>query len=131
MSGLSPKLPLHPDSLDGYALNKNYRELIQQNLKCLLLTNPGERIMEPEFGVGVLRYMFEINDPVTYGRIVSKIEEQVEIYMPFVRIVNLDASPSLGPDLDPSNSNAMRIKLQYEIMPLGISDIIEIIDKLA
>jgi len=131
MSGLSPKLPLHPDSLNGYALNQDYREMIKQNFKCLLLTNPGERIMEPDFGVGLLRYMFETNTSATYGDIIGKIEEQVRIYMPFLRIESIDASPVVGADLDPTNSNTMNLKIHYEIMPLGISDIIDIIDTLA
>ena len=56
--GLSPKLPLTKDPQDGYALNKEYVELVQQNLKMILLTAPGERIMEPEFGVGLRNYLF-------------------------------------------------------------------------
>tara|TARA_Y100000034_G_C6846275_1_gene383384 strand:- start:318 stop:713 length:396 start_codon:yes stop_codon:yes gene_type:complete len=131
MGGMSPQLPLHPDSLDGYALNKNYRDMIQQNFKCLLLTNPGERIMEPEFGVGLSRYLFEMNDATTYGSVVSKIEEQIEIYMPFIRIINVLARSGDGTNLDPSTSNTMNLKIHYEILPLGISDIIEIIDNLA
>ena len=130
MGGMSPKLPLHPDSLDGYALNKNYREVVQQNFKCLLLTNPGERIMEPEFGVGLSRYLFEMNDPTTYGKVISKIEEQIRIYMPFISIINVQASQGTGPDAEAGASNMMNLKIYYEILPLGISDIIEIIDNL-
>mgnify|MGYP000439218146 FL=1 len=61
MAGLSPKLPLTKDPQDGYALNKEYVELVQQNLKMILLTAPGERIMEPEFGVGLRNYLFQNN----------------------------------------------------------------------
>ena len=34
MAGLSPKLPLKANSIDGfYALNKNFRDVVKQNLK--------------------------------------------------------------------------------------------------
>ena len=60
MQGYSPKLPLAYDSTqDGnYALNKTLIDTIRQNLKMLLLTNPGERIMMPNFGVGIRTYLF-------------------------------------------------------------------------
>ena len=30
--------------------------MIKQNLKMLILTNPGERVMDPEFGVGIKQF---------------------------------------------------------------------------
>ena len=58
--GLSPKLPLQLDSMMGsYALNKTDKGVIKQNFKNLLLTNPGERIMDVRFGVGLSRFLFE------------------------------------------------------------------------
>ena len=131
MSGFAPKLPLHPSGQDGYGLLKDYRELVQQNLKCLVLTNPGERIMEPEFGVGILKYLFENNDGQLYGNIESKIREQVSIYMHFLKITNISFGHPDNDILDPADSNMLSVKLHYEILPLGISDIIEIIDKIA
>ena len=59
-SGISPKLPLIPDDVDGpYGLNKTLTESIKQNFRNLMLTIPGERIMIPDFGVGLPRYLFE------------------------------------------------------------------------
>ena len=86
MAGLSPKLPLSRDSRDGFALNKTYQDTIQQNFKNLLLTAPGERVMIPEFGVGLRNYLFENQDVSTYEEIEENIRKQVLVYMPFVTI---------------------------------------------
>ena len=52
--GISPKIPLVYDKIDGpYRLNKDILSMIRQNFKNLVMTNPGERIMEPDFGVGL------------------------------------------------------------------------------
>ena len=59
MSGISPKLPLSRDFEDGYSLNKTLKDVARQNLKMLILTAPGERIMIPDFGVGLRNYLFE------------------------------------------------------------------------
>ena len=80
--GLSPKLPLRRDFEDGYSMNKNYREMVKQNVKMLLLTAPGERIMDPEFGIGLQTFLFEnslIIDSVYYvfngGNLVAGIDQ--------------------------------------------------------
>ena len=37
--GLSVRLPLSLHPADGYALNKTYKQLVQQNLKMLVVKN--------------------------------------------------------------------------------------------
>tara|TARA_R100001594_G_C3889323_1_gene227979 strand:+ start:97 stop:495 length:399 start_codon:yes stop_codon:yes gene_type:complete len=87
--GISPKLPLSISSRDGaYRLNKTFASNAQQNLKNLILTSPGERIMDPEFGVGIRNYLFEnFNDIVQI--IPGHIEDQVGKYMPYIGIEDI------------------------------------------
>ena len=59
MASLGIELPLVRDIADGYKTLKSFRELIKQNLKMLLLTNKGERVMIPEYGIGMNRFLFE------------------------------------------------------------------------
>ena len=57
MNGIGPKLPLQRDDVYGnYTLISSYAEEIKQNFKNLLLTAPGERMMNPDFGVGLRNY---------------------------------------------------------------------------
>ena len=60
MKGYSPKLPLSLDPQDGFRLTRTLKEVTSQNLKMLVLTSPGERIMEPAFGVGMYNFLFEL-----------------------------------------------------------------------
>ena len=54
MNGIGPKLPLQRDDKFGnYGLISSYNEEVKQNFKNLLLTCPGERMMIPDFGVGL------------------------------------------------------------------------------
>ena len=89
MFGYGPKLPLARDPIDGFTLTKDLQENIQQNLKNLLLTSPGERIMIPNFGVGVRRYLFEQRTELVIEQIKQRIHSQVETYMSFVVIGKL------------------------------------------
>ena len=89
MASYAVALPLVLDSRDGYAMLKSLRKVIKQNLKMLILTNPGERVMEPDFGVGLKRYLFENYGTGVEGLIDTKIREQVSIYLPAVKIIQV------------------------------------------
>ena len=83
-TGISVKLPLRVTAEDGpYALNKDLVETTKQNFKNLVLTNPGERIMDINFGVGASALLFENYSSDTKERIRARIVEQVKTYMPF------------------------------------------------
>jgi phage baseplate assembly protein W len=116
MTGLSVQLPMAAETIDGYGLTKTYRDLVQQNLKMILLCIPGERMMEPEFGVGLERYIFEIDSPFLRTNIAQKISEQVGIYMPYLAIEDIEfISPEENEMLD---TNYLGITLKYVITPL-------------
>lgn len=115
MSSISPSLPLSLDEQDGYRMNKTLVKAIQQNVKMLLLTVPGERVMDPEFGVGLKTYLFEFNNPGTYAAIRAKINEQVSNYLPFIEIDELEI---FTPDeLTPDSENSVQIIFSYRIIP--------------
>ena len=86
MSGITPKLPLSFDNKHGYNLIKKYKNLATQNLKNLILTSPGERIMDPTFGVGLRSFLFQLDHDLTRAEIISRIEDQVKKYLPFIQI---------------------------------------------
>jgi phage baseplate assembly protein W len=115
MSSLGIKLPLEYSTADGYQMLKTIPQLIRQNFKMLLLTNPGERIMAPSFGIGVKRFLFLNYGEGMEAALESRIKEQVSIYLPTVQIVTMQfiASP---------DSNTMSLKIMYNIAGLGMSD---------
>jgi len=124
MAGFSPKLPLTLDVDDGYALTKDLKELAKQNFKNLVLTSPGERIMDPEFGVGIRSYLFENNSVQTQGRIDARVRSQVQKYLPYINIEsiqfdNIDVNPNVS-------ENFLGVRILYTIKKLAISDVLEI-----
>ncbi len=119
MASLSIKTPIVYDSTDGFAMNKTLPELVRQNLKMLILTNPGERVMDPDFGVGINRYLFSNFSENYQAKIRAKINEQVGLYMPGLVVQSVDFY-SVEPD---TNSAAFRIV--YYLPNIGTSDLIE------
>ena len=123
MKGYSPKLPLTLDPRDGFRLTRTLKEVTKQNLKMLVLTSPGERVMEPLFGVGIYNFLFELEVETTKMRLRERINEQVIKYMPFVEITGISFSPAEGPD---SGRNSLGIIIRYAIPSLGDADILRI-----
>jgi len=94
-SGLSVFLPLTFSEKDGpYFLNKTIKELAKQNLKMVILTNPGERMMNPEFGVGISRFIFENKESGFESDIIGKINSQVSKHIPYVNLISVDVRDS-------------------------------------
>jgi len=127
MAGLSPKLPLARDVTDGfYMLNKTHPDVVKQNLKNLILTSPGERVMEPDFGVGLRQFLFEQDVTAVQGDIVTRIREQVDFYLPFVEIqdVSFETFSAENVDFDP---HQLSITVQYRIIPLNADYALEVI----
>ena len=116
MPGYSPKLPLVQDPGDGILLNKTYNEVAKQNLKMLMLTAPGERVMNPDYGVGMKTYLFENYNQSSFNAIEQKILSQVKTYMPVITIQSIDFNTS---DID---ANTLGIRIQFSIDTLGVTD---------
>ncbi len=116
MPGFSPKLPLSKHPSDGYTLTQTVQEAVKQNLKNLLFTIPGERIMDPHFGVGIKTFLFEQNDNHSYSIVKTKISQQIEQYMPFVNLTGIEI------EQDDDNRNVIYLKINYMIAPLNQAD---------
>tara|TARA_Y100000996_G_C22319317_1_gene559624 strand:- start:176 stop:574 length:399 start_codon:yes stop_codon:yes gene_type:complete len=126
MPGLSPKLPLIKNANDGYASNKTIRSLARQNLKMLILTSPGERVMVPNFGVGIRRYLFENISQSTFSRIEAAIKSQVSIYLPYVNILQINIVPGFNDtELLANNqfdTNSISLQIKYVITTIRTGD---------
>jgi phage baseplate assembly protein W len=119
MASLAVKLPITKNTADGFEMIKDFQTLIKQNFKMLLLTHPGERVMEPSFGVGVQKYLFENFSQKTFSDIEAKIIEQVQIYMPVITIREVNFAEDIA------NTNKLYINIQYSIPTLNVQDLIE------
>jgi len=106
----------------GYS--KTLKEVIQQNIKMIVLTSPGERMMNPSFGVGVRDYLFSA-EQVAFLNLKNKILEQVGKYLPIVQIKNINVLDVNADDVT-SDTQSLGIRIIYNIPSLGISENLEI-----
>ena len=100
---------------DGPAVfNSSYttKDQVKSNLINLLLTSPGERLMNPEFGIGIRQYLFE--QVIDKEFLKNKITDGAQIYIPeieiddvFIKRENRETTPEL---------HTVRISLYYKVL---------------
>ena len=121
MQGIGPQLPLQLSTRHGaYSLLTTYRDEIKQNFKNLILTSPGERMMNPDFGVGMRHYLFEPNELVV-SSLKQRITSQVKKYMPFINVINVDFNLNRSPN---DNPNMLSVAIEYEVPSMNLNTIL-------
>tara|TARA_Y100000310_G_C20067779_1_gene527933 strand:- start:74 stop:442 length:369 start_codon:yes stop_codon:yes gene_type:complete len=120
MSSLSIKLPLRRDDDDGYKMIKTVSGMIKQNFKMLILTIPGERVMVPNYGVGLPQFLFEFRGTDIEQAITTKITEQAATYMPYLRINNIQFNTL------PNQPNNLQIEITYSVPSLNFRDLLSL-----
>jgi hypothetical protein len=86
-------------------------EQVKSNIKNLLLTKKGERILQPEFGSGLQELLFEPNVDDFEGRIEDTINESLEQWLPYVTAeeIDIDASDKLR------DNNRINVSVKFRI----------------
>ena len=81
---------------------------IKQAIVNLLLTNKGERLMNPNYGSDIRRYLFEPLDYGTANQITGNIKSTIDTFEPRLSVLNLRALPNM-------DDNGFDVEMTYEI----------------
>ena len=115
--GLS--FPLRADNNNDFALTKTSLQQSQHNLKNLLLTYPGERVHQPNFGSKMRQLCFEQLDDNLPIRIEEEVRRSVSHWLPYINIIEVQ---TLTSDSD-INSIYVTVKYSTTLNPQTMSQI--------
>lgn len=65
---------------------------IHQSIRIILDTNPGERLMRPDFGAGLIDFVFEPVNTSTLFRIKKRVQESLTIWEPRINVNDVQVS---------------------------------------
>ena len=118
---LSTMLPL-TQATNGFAgfTDEEIKEAINQNFRMLLLTRPGEYVMDANFGIGLINYLFELDTTFPYDEAEGRVRSQVSEYMPYISIRQVAFDDS---SID---NNSIAIRIEYVIMESVLTEILEL-----
>lgn len=86
---------------------------IRESLEIILLTNQGERLLLPEFGAGLTRFLFEPNTPATHRLIQTRIEDALRRFEPRIRLDDISV------EADPADPGAAIATISYTLVAIA------------
>jgi phage baseplate assembly protein W len=101
------KYPLGTDASGSIALTSDDQDL-QQAMRLILMTAPGERPMRPKFGCGIHDYAFAPADATTAGRISVEVKRALAFWEPRIEVKSVDVT------VDAYDRNTLYIDIGYE-----------------
>ena len=103
------KLPFTRDRAGLFGQTETTLEQAGNNIKNLLLTSKGERVMQPEFGSDLRDLLFEQYTEDLTDRIKDAIEEAMSTWLPYIVISNVDVTEN------ETNPNQTKVDLDFSL----------------
>ncbi|MFC1475865.1 GPW/gp25 family protein [Candidatus Zixiibacteriota bacterium] len=93
----------------GEVYTAAYEEDIRQAVRIILGTNPGERVMRPEFGAGLNAFVFEPVNTNTMQTLRIRVEKSLVKWEPRIDVENVAVIP------DAAEHNRLYIEISYRV----------------
>jgi uncharacterized protein len=100
--------PLQIGQQGGLVLTRGSSE-IEQAIRIILGTSPGERVMRPEFGCRIHELLFAPNNASTRRLAVSYVEEALTRWEPRIIIKDIEVAES------PKSDGVLQIEIKYSL----------------
>jgi phage baseplate assembly protein W len=108
MLGSGLAFPLSVDHRGAVAMARGEDD-VEQALKIILGTAPGERPMRPEFGCEVHDFVFDSIDAAMVGRVEGAVRAALDRWEPRIELVGVDF------DLDRAGEGVLEVTIAYRI----------------
>ena len=98
---------------DGYFLSTTTTiDAVKNNVKLLLSTDKGERIFQPNLGIGLRRFLFEPITGETTLAIQNEIVDTFNFWLPFITIKDIKVETTSA---DGTNPNQISINVIFNL----------------
>ena len=101
---------------DGRVVWSQGEENVRESIRVILMTEQRERIMLPEFGGGLDRYLFEPNTVATRQLIQDRIKKALARWEPRIAVESVIAEP------DPDDPQAAIVSISYRLVATQVSE---------
>ncbi|KQW01967.1 MULTISPECIES: GPW/gp25 family protein [Streptomyces] len=102
--------PFHADRR-GRTAHATHPEHVRDLIEQLLFTSPGERVMRPDFGCGLLDLVFAPNSPELVSTLELSVQASLQRWLgDLVEVVALDIE---------GDENVVRVHLSYVVRATG------------
>jgi phage baseplate assembly protein W len=106
--GIGWSYPVHLAD-DGSLDMAAYEEDIRQAIRIILGTNPGERVMRPDFGAGLNAFLFEPVNTTTIELVRNRVREALVDWEPRIDVEEVSVTS------DPAMRSKLLIEVRYRV----------------
>ena len=99
--------------LSGDLIDLKNENAIARAVRNIVLTSPGEKLFNPEFGSSISEILFENVDDITAISIQDEISSSLKNYEPRVELINVDVDPNF-------DQNQFDVRITYRIVGVDI-----------
>jgi phage baseplate assembly protein W len=86
-----------------------YEQDVREAITIVLGTNPGERVMRPDFGAGLNTFIFEPVNPTTLARVEAQVRDSLITWERRIDVENVQVRPQGNPP------STLLIELSYVV----------------
>ncbi|MEO1058747.1 MAG: GPW/gp25 family protein [Actinomycetota bacterium] len=97
--GTGVAFPLQPDPVRGGVPLRAGADKVREAVELILRTEPGERLMRPDFGCGLRQFLMEPNSVATRARLERTVTRALEAHEPRIELVEVTARVGTEPSL--------------------------------
>jgi phage baseplate assembly protein W len=94
---------------DGQIALVSYEDDIDQAIRIILGTNPGERVMRPDFGAGLKAFVFEPVNTTTIEQLKTRVREALIDWEPRIDVELVAVTDSFA------KPNELTIDIRYRV----------------
>lgn len=106
--GRGVAFPMAPDATGSVGMATEDRD-IEQAIRLILGTTPGERPMRPRFGCGIHHHIFDAVNPATIGTMAFEVERAIGMWEPRVHVRNVEIL------VDETEPSLLYIDVTYQV----------------
>lgn len=111
--GISFPPRIGPDGRLAYSAGA---ENVRESIRLILSTDREERLMLPDFGGGLTRYLFQPNTPTTHTLIQEAITNSLAVWETRIEVQSVRVAA------DPTDSRAAIATIRYTVKATGLQD---------
>ena len=113
LSPIVSSFPLGGLDPQGRLAESRDEQSVNEVILNILLTRPGERLMRPDFGAGLLDFLHQPNNETTRGLIASTVRNAVSRWETRITLSDVQVIP------DPAEPTTVHITLFYSLRQTG------------
>lgn len=108
------------DEAEGiFKMHRSLRDQVRDNLKNLLLTNRGDRVVTYDFGADLQPLTFELTSRESFdSEAMLRIKRAVAKFMPFVVLVDFESN--IRVPSEPLSTGRVEVRVTYDVPAAGL-----------